>query len=68
MMCAMLTMFRDWAIPEKLQTGGLMTYLPPPNSPTPIHGIFGFVTLPLEIPMKIYLNPMKIPRSKTKAR
>ena len=64
-----------WAIPEKIQTGrgggfveDILTWNPP--------GSFHFFTLPLEIPdktklnhwifHKIVLDPLKIPRPKTK--
>ena len=74
MMCAMLTMLGDWAIPEKTQTGAVEDIL----FSTPSE-IFRIVTLPSEIPVKTSfkvlhncvlpaplerskLRPMEIPR------
>ena len=58
-MCAMLTMFGDWAIPETIQTGGGLRIYFSQTPPPP--GIFRFVTLPLEIPVKIsFISPMEI--------
>ena len=62
-MCAMLNMFRHWAIPEKIQTERLKIYFsqPPPNPANPIHGILWFLILPLEIPVKIsFSSPLEI--------
>ena len=61
----------SWAIPEKIQTGGLRIY----SFETP-SGISNFLTLHLEIPdktklnpwifHKIVLDPLDIPKPKTK--
>ena len=68
MMCAMLTMLGDLAIPEKTQTGGVedILFSTPP-------GIFRLVTLPSEIPVKTSFKvlhncvpPAPLERSKTK--
>ena len=62
----------QWAIPEKIQTRGELRIYFFENYP----GIFHFFTLPLEIPdktklspwifHKIVLEPLEIPRPKTK--
>ena len=66
----------QWAIPEKIQTRVLRIYFFEPAPPCPSPGIFHFFTLPIEIPdktklnpwifYKIVLDPLEIPRPKTK--
>ena len=81
-MVSLLKHTSQWAIPEKNpnREEGLKIYFfetPSPPPPTPHQGFFlFFFTLPQEIPdkaklnpwifHKIVLNPLEIPRSKTK--